>query len=91
MKEWADGWFIDKTALTTVKLYDEDYWLPGLTGEMCQWMKLGSYNEFNMRPIGIETMIRKVDALEGVIDRMMNSEAVAEVIEKFLNLKEKLE
>lgn len=43
---------------------------------MCEWMKLGTYCEFNMRPIAIETMIRKVDALEGVIDRMVSSETV---------------
>lgn len=40
-------------------------------------MKLGSYKEFDMRPIAIETMIRKVDLLEGVIDRLMNKTAVA--------------
>ena len=59
-----------------MKLHDSDYWLPGLTGEMVGWMKAGQYQEFDMRPIAIESMIRKVDALEGVIDRMMNSESV---------------
>ena len=33
---------------------------------------MGTYNEFNMRPIAIETMIAKVDALEGVIDLVLH-------------------
>ena len=39
-------------------------------------MKLGTYCEFNMRPIANETLIRKVDKLEAVIDRLMNKAAV---------------
>ena len=46
-----------------------------MTGQMVQWMKLGTYNEFDMNNISNETMIRKVDFLEGVIDRLMNSDA----------------
>ena len=44
---------------------------------MIQWMKIGKYEEFDMRPIAIETMIRKVDLLEGLIDRLMNKSAVS--------------
>jgi len=58
---------------------------------MVQWMKLGSYCEFDMRPIANETMIRKVAMLEGVIDRLMNSDAVANTISKFMNVKEVIE
>ena len=43
---------------------------------MVNWMKLGSYNEFDMNNISNETMARKVDKLEAVIDRLMNSSAV---------------
>ena len=39
-------------------------------------MKLGTYVEFNMNPIANESLIRKVDKLEGVIDRLMNQDAV---------------
>jgi hypothetical protein len=73
------------------KLWDKDHWLPGLTGEMISWMKLGSYKEFDVKPLADETMIRKVDSLEGVIDRLMNSEAVQNTISKFLNVKETIE
>lgn len=58
---------------------------------MVNWMCMGSYSEFDMRPIAIETMIRKVDLLEGVIDRLMNGEAVAKTISKFMNVKEVIE
>lgn len=54
-------------------------------------MKLGSYCEFNMRPIAIETMVRKVDLLEGLIDRLMNKSTVAKTISKFMNVKEVIE
>lgn len=58
---------------------------------MLNWMKMGTYNEFNMRPIAIETMIAKVDALEGVIDRMVSPEAVQRIISQHVGLKEKLQ
>ena len=76
LKEWAEGWFINRNADTCTKLYNEDHWLPGLVGQMVQWMKLGTYNEFNMNNISNETMARKVDRLEAVIDRMMSAAAV---------------
>ena len=44
-----------------------------------------------MRPCAIESMIRKVDLLEGVIDRLMNKDAVASTISKFMNVKEVVE
>lgn len=47
---------------------------------MVQWMKLGTYCEFNMRPMAIETMIQKIAMLEGVIDRMMSKSTVQKVI-----------
>ena len=72
LRDWIDNWFINKTCAIPTVLHDNDYWLPDLAGEMVSWMKMGTYVEFNMRPIGIETMIRKVDALEGVIDRMVS-------------------
>lgn len=58
---------------------------------MIQWMKLGTYNEFDMNNISNETMIRKVDFLEGVIDRLMNKTAVADTISNYVNLKEAIE
>ena len=91
LKDWANGWFITRSPDKTTKLYDTDHWLPGLTGQMVQWMKLGTYCEFNMRPIANETMVRKVDMLEGLIDRMMNKEAVKKTIEKYINMKETIE
>ena len=91
LKDWAHGWFIIRGPDRCTKLYDKDYWLPGLTGQMVQWMKLGSYCEFNMRPVANETMIRKVDMLEGLIDRLMNKDAVKKTIQKFLNVKEQIE
>ena len=54
-------------------------------------MKLGSYEEFDMRDISIETMIRKVDMLEGVVDRMMSPDTVSDTISKYVNLKEIIE
>ena len=51
--------------------------MPGLTGQMIQWMKLGTYKEYKgVSQVGIETMIEKVEKLEEVIDRLMNKEAV---------------
>ena len=91
LKDWANNWFIKRGFDSCTKLYDKDYWVPGLTGQMVQWMKLGTYNEFNMRPIANETMIRKVDRLEAVIDRLMNASAVSETISKYINLKEQIE
>lgn len=44
---------------------------------MIQWMKIGAYKEFDVKPIAIETMARKVDLLEGLIDRLMNQDAVS--------------
>ena len=51
--------------------------MPGLTGQMIQWMKLGTYKEYKgVSKVGIETMIEKVEKLEAVIDRLMNKDAV---------------
>lgn len=70
-------WFTKKnTDSCCTKLFTDGHWMPSLTGDMVQWMKLGSYKKFNMNPISIETMIKKVDLLEGSIDRMMNKDAV---------------
>lgn len=91
LKDWSNNWFIKRNQWSNTPLWDKDYWLPGLTGQMVFWMCLGNYVEFNMRPIAIETMIRKVDLLEGVIDRLMNSDAVAKTISKFMNVKEVVE
>ena len=91
LKDWGNNWFIKRNAYSSTPLFDEDFWLPGLTGQMVQWMKLGTYCEFNMRPIAIETMIRKVDLLEGVIDRLISKDTVDRVISQFVGLKEKLE
>ncbi len=55
---------------------------------MVEWMKLGTYNLFNMNNIANETMIRLVDKLEAVIDRLMNKAAVDETISKYINVKE---
>ena len=54
-------------------------------------MKLGTYVEFNMNPIANETLIRKVDKLEGVIDRLMNQDAGQQTIAQYINVKEKIE
>jgi hypothetical protein len=91
LKDWANGWFITRGPDRCTKMYDKDHWLPGLTGQMVNWMKLGSYCEFNMRPVAIETMIRKVDMLEGAIDRLISKDTVQKVISQFVGLKEKLE
>ena len=83
LKDYANNWFKAKYQFgskypgTSTKLWEKDYWMPGLTGMMISWMKTGHYCEFNMRPINNETIIRKVDKLEAVIDRLMNSDAVA--------------
>lgn len=91
LKDWANNWFIKRGPDSCTKRYCKDYWVPGLTGEMVEMMKLGTYCEFPMQPIAIETMIRKVDLLEGVIDRLMNKDAVSQTISKFLNVKEIIE
>lgn len=91
LKDWANNWFINRDYESSTQLSTGDHWLPGLTGQMVEWMKLGTYKEFNMRPIAIETMVRKVDALEGVIDRLMSSDAVARAISKYMNVKEVVE
>ena len=91
LKEWSNNWFIYGGCDSKTKLYDKDYWVPGLTGQMMEWMKLGTYEEFNMRPIANETIIRKIDLLEAVIDRLVNAEAVQNAISKYMNLKEELE
>ena len=54
-------------------------------------MKLGTYVEFNMNTIANETLIRKVDKLEGVIDRLMNQDAVQQTISQYINVKEQIE
>ena len=91
LKDWGNNWFIKRNQWSSTPLFDEDFWVPGLTGQMVQWMKLGTYVEYNMRPIAIETMIRKVAMLEGVIDRLISKAAVQDAISKFVDLKEKLE
>lgn len=91
LKDWANNWFIKRTPDSCTKLYDKDHWVPGLTGQMVEWMKLGTYNEFNMRPIANETLIRKVDKLEAVIDRLMNQSAVQQTISQYINVKEQIE
>ena len=91
LKDWGNNWFIKRNSWSCTPLYDEDYWTPGLTGKMIQWMKLGSYCEFDMRDIAIETMIRKVNKLEGIIDRLMSGTTVAQTISKFMNVKEVIE
>ena len=97
LKDYANNWFIKKTSMglnypgVSTELFKDDHWLPGLTGQMVQWMKLGKYVEFDMRPCANETMIRKVDLLEAVIDRLMNKDAVSSTISKFLNVKETIE
>ena len=44
-----------------------------------------------MNPIANETLIRKVDKLEGVIDRLMNQDAVQQTISQYINVKEQIE
>ena len=91
LKDWGNNWFIKRNAFSCTPLWDKDYWMPGLTGEMINWMCLGNYCEFNMRPVSNETMVRKVDLLEGLIDRLMNGASVAKTISKFMNVKEVIE
>ena len=91
LKDWGNNWFIKRNSFSSTPLYDEDFWVPGLTGQMVQWMKMGTYQEFDMRPIAIETMIRKIDLLEAVIDRLISKSTVSKVISDFVGLKEKLE
>ena len=92
LKDWANNWFIDRGPDSFTNLYDKDYWVPGLTGQMVQWMKLGIYVEYcGVKSIANEASIRLVDKLEGVIDRLMNKVAVEETISKYINLKEQIE
>ena len=91
LKEWANNWFIKRNAFSNTQLYSKDYWMPGITGQMINWMKLGNYNEFPMNNLSNETMIRNVDKLEGVIDRLMSKSTVADTISKYVNLKETIE
>jgi hypothetical protein len=91
LKDWANTWFIEKHPYSATMLYINNYWVPGLTGQMIEWMKLGSYKEFDMKPIANETMVRLVDKLEGVIDRLMNKAAVEQTISQYINLKEQIE
>ena len=58
---------------------------------MVRWMCIGEYRKFDMRDIAIETMIKKVDMLEGVVDRLISAESVATAISNYVNLKEVLE
>ena len=58
---------------------------------MVQWMKTGTYVDPIMQPTAIETMIAKVDRLEHVIYRMIDSSTVADTISKHVNLKEVIE
>ena len=44
-----------------------------------------------MNPIANESLIRKVDKLEGVIDRLMNQDAVQQTISQYINVKEQIE
>ena len=91
LKEWGNNWFIKRNSQSNTMLHDEDYWVSGLTGDMVKWMKSGAYSEFNMRPVANETMVRLVDKLEGVIDRLMNKAAVEQTISQYINLKEQIE
>ena len=91
LKDWSNNWFINRNSYSITNVEMKDHWLPGLTGKMVKWMKVGEYEEFNVKPIAIETMIRKVDMLEAVIDRLMSPETVSQTISKFVNLKETLE
>ena len=77
LKDWANNWFILRGPDSCTKLYDKDYWVPGLTGMMVEWMKLGVYVEYSgVRSIANEASVRLVDKLEAVIDRLMNKAAV---------------
>ena len=91
LKDWGNNWFIKRNQWSCTPLEDKDFWTPGITGMMIQWMKMGSYCEFNMKPIANERMIRKLDLLESVIDRLVSKSTVGKVISSFVGLKEKLE
>ena len=92
LKDWGNNWFIKRNSYSNTELFKEDHWMPGLTGQMIQWMKLGTYKEYKgVSQVGIETMIEKVEKLEAVIDRLMNKDAVQETISKYVGLKEELE
>ena len=91
LKEWGNNWFIKRNSYSNTQLHEQDYWVSGITGQMVEWMKLGTYNEFDMRPIANETEVRLVDKLEAVIDRLMTKAAVSETISTYVNLKEKIE
>ena len=56
LKDWGENWFIEKSCAKPTNLFPQDHWLPELAGQMCQWMKMGTYNLFNMQPIAIETI-----------------------------------
>lgn len=59
---------------------------------MIEWMKLGTYSEYcGVRAISNETLVRKVDRLEAVIDRLMNKASVEQTISQYINLKEQIE
>ena len=92
LNEWIDNWFIFGTNVWVTPLWDRAHWLPGQCGEMINWMKIGNAMPHTQSDaIGIETMIEKVDKLEGIIDRMMNKEAVNQTISKFIGVKETLQ
>lgn len=92
LKDWANDWFIQGNPYSTTPLHPFDHWLPGLTGQMVNWMSLGTYCEaVQVNQVSNETMIERIDKLEGLIDRLMNSSAVDQTISKFLNLKENLD
>lgn len=91
LKDWGNNWFVSGSSESATKLWDEDHWLPGLTGKMVSWMKLGKYKEFDMRPIANGVSIRRVDLMEERIDRLVNSGAVQKAISKYISLKEELE
>lgn len=54
-------------------------------------MKLGTYVQYaGIQDVSNLTTIRKIDRLEGVIDRLISGDAVANTISNFVNLKETL-
>ena len=92
LDEWSSGWFIRGDSYATTKLYDNDYWVPGLTGVMISWMKTGQYQEWlGLKEVVDETMIRKIDLLEATIDRLMNEDSVGGTISQFVGVKESLQ
>ena len=32
LKDWANNWFIKRNAYSNTPLYENDYWVPGMTG-----------------------------------------------------------